>query len=207
MSYSSVILAVAFLFLRMPEDQAGVNILPMPETKRITILAGSKIYLEGTTNVSSFRCHCEDYFEPIQIELESEPAHFVFRKAHLRMTTRKLNCQNEKINRDMYLALKSEAYPFIRVELLDNWFDQNETRKLNTWFNVKARIKLTITNVTKEIYIQGTAKRLTADTYELKGSKFILMSAFGIDPPQAMFGMIRVNDSIGLHFYLKVRAE
>ncbi len=207
MSYNPVLLTLVFLLFRIPEEEANINTLPLPETKRITILEGSKIYLEGTTNVSSFRCHCEDHFEPLQIELDPVPTHIVFRKAWLKITTRKLNCQNEKINRDMYLALKSEAYPFIKVELLDNWQDVNEAKKMNTWFNIKTRIKLTITNVTKEVYIQGTVKRISANTYELKGSKQILMSAYGIDPPQAMFGMIKVHDTISLHFYMKVRVE
>lgn len=200
-------LTLTCFFILIQEEQARVSRIPLPEKKRITILQGSKIYLEGTTNVSSFHCNCEDYFEPQYLELEAIPSHIAYNKASLKLTTKKLNCQNEKINRDMYFALKSDAYPCIKVELLDNWHDSNEAKKMNTWFNVKAKIRLTITNKSKEIFVQGTAKRTGTNTYELKGNKSILMSEYGIEPPQAMFGLIKVNDAISLNFYLKILAE
>ena len=76
---------------------------------------------------------------------------------------------------------------------------------MNIWFDVKARIKLTITNVTKEVQIQGVVKRTSANTFELKGKHNLLMSDFGITPPQAMLGMIKVNNQISLSFYLKIQ--
>lgn len=190
-------------YFLIPENTFWINAVP----KRVIIQDGSKIYLEGTTNVNTFRCHCEDYFEPKYLEVAIEPSRYIYQKAHLKITAKKLNCHNEKMNRDMYAALKSDIHPAIQIELLDNWYDTNKSATMNTWFDIKARIKLTITHVTKEMYIQGKVKRTSANSFELHGKKDILLTDFGITPPQAMLGMIKVNDQISLSFFLKIQTD
>lgn len=177
----------------------------IPDTrKRIQFAEDSKIYLEGTTNVNAFRCDCEDRFDPVWIEVETTPPHFSYRFAQLRITSRNLNCRNEKMNRDMYLALQSATYPYIKVALLDNWQDAATANTWNTWFPVKARMQLTITHVTREVHLQGMVRKTGPHTFEMKGKKDILLTDYGITPPQAMFGMIKVNNTITLQFHLRV---
>ena len=90
----------------IPENLLWLNSIP----KRITIQEGSKIYLEGTTNVNTFRCQCEDYFEPKYFDVVTQPSRYIYQKANLKITAQKLNCHNEKMNRDMYSALKADTY-------------------------------------------------------------------------------------------------
>ena len=57
------------------------------------------------------------------------------------------------------------------------------------------------------MYIQGKVKRTSANSFELHGKKDILLTDFGITPPQAMLGMIKVNDQISLSFFLKIQTD
>jgi len=45
---------------------------------------------------------------------------------------------------------------------------------------------------------------LGPNRFQLRGEKWLKMSSFGIIPPEAMFGMIKVNDDITFHFDLVV---
>jgi hypothetical protein len=175
------------------------------EKKRFSIHESSELYLEGTTNVNSFRCNCEDRFAPLSVNVEGNASYRRFSDARLKITTRKFNCHNSKMDRDMYKALQADAYPAIQIELLENWNESKSTKAdAQTWFEVKAKVKITITHVTKEQYVVAKCRLLSKDNFELLGNKEILMSEYGIDPPEAMFGMIKVHDRINFHFHLMV---
>ncbi len=53
--------------------------------KRYTIESGSRLYLNGTTNVNSFTCHCEDQFGSRYAELENRGWQTRFRDANLKL--------------------------------------------------------------------------------------------------------------------------
>jgi len=179
-----------------------------PETKRYTISESSKLYLSGTTNVNLFTCDCEDRWVAQSIQVENGGAYSRFRNARLSMMTRKFDCHNAKMDRDMHKALKAESYPAIQIELLETWYDPEQAKQAKKdWFDVKAKVKVTITGVTRIQFIEAKAKATTQNHFALKGEKALKMTEFGIDPPEALFGLIKVNDQITFHFDLGIQVE
>ncbi|TNE49240.1 MAG: YceI family protein [Bacteroidetes bacterium] len=180
-----------------------------PEKKRISIQNSSQLFLTGTTNVNTFKCDCEDRYYPQSLVVESDENHARFSQARLRMTTRKFNCKNAKMDRDMHKALKAESYPYITIELLETWFDPEHLKNggHSQWFDVKAKVRLTITNVTKEQFIDAKYKVSGKNSFTLRGSKSLKMTEYGIDPPEALFGLIQVDDLITFNFNLDIAVE
>ena len=109
----------------------------------------------------------------------------------------------------MYKALKADEFAFISIELLETWYNPEQLKKAGTnqWFAVKAKVKLTITGVTKEQFIEAEAKKTADNQFSLRGEKSLLMTDYGIDPPGALFGLIKVNDLITFHFNLDISLE
>ena len=176
--------------------------------KKYQIAPESKLYLKGTTNVNTFTCDCTDEFPGSYLEVESQGDYARFQNTGLCISTRNFNCHNRKIETDMQQAMKAETYPYIRIELAETWQNaQNFKTECKDWFPVKAKVRITITNVTKEHQILGKAKKIGANQFQLLGEKALQMTEFGIDPPHAMFGMIKVNDWITFHFDLIVKVE
>ena len=183
----------------------GVN---QADKKRYSITESSKLYLTGTTNVNSFTCDCQDRFVTQVLDVESSGDHASFQNTRLNMATRKFNCHNAKMDRDMQKALKAEAYPNIQIELLETWHNPDHAKNgNNNWFDVRAKVKLTISGVTKVQFIQAQAKALAKNRFALQGEKALQMTSFGIDPPEAVFGLIKVNDWITFHFDLVIQVE
>ncbi len=179
-----------------------------PVKKRYHINPESKLYLKGTTNVNTFTCDCTDRFQPQYLEVESQGTYAHFRRAGLHISTRDFNCHNRKIEADMEKALKADTYPHIGIELVESWQNgQCLNADCRDWFSVKAKVKITITDVDKQHQILGKARRIGANRFQLVGEKALQMSEFGIDPPHAMFGMIKVNDWITFHFDLIVEVN
>ena len=175
------------------------------DKKRYYIEQGSRLYLNGSSNVNEFTCDCEDQLGGQVLDVERNGGYARFRNVELQLNARNFNCHNRKIDHDMQLALKASQYPHIKITLVDTW--QNPKCLEGTckeWFDVKANIKLTITNVTKLQTIPAQAKMLGPNRFQLRGENALQMSDFGISPPEAMFGMIKVNDRISFHFDLLV---
>lgn len=174
--------------------------------KRFQIDQESQLYLKGTTNVNTFTCDCTDRFPLKSFEVENQEGYAHYQHAGVRLDTRNFNCHNRKIETDLQKAMKSEIFPYISISLVESWQDPKcATGDCPDWFVVKAKVRITITNVTKEHIILGKAKKIGPNRFQLMGEKALQMSEFGIDPPHAMFGMIKVNDWITFHFDLNVQ--
>lgn len=111
-------------------------------------------------------------------------------------------CDNRIMTRDFRNALGVNEFPnmYLRFEQLQLHAGMEGTQIQK---NVKARVTVEIKGVKKQYLIN--VKEAVFSDYELtiSGKLNVKMSAFGIDPPTAMMGMIRVYDDIEIDFNLK----
>lgn len=196
---------IAIVFL------AGISATPhaTPYLKqRYRIAEGSKLYLKGKSNVNTFTCDCEDQFSDQTADLERNGGLIRFRNAEMSMKSKNFNCHNRKIDSDMQKALQADQYPHIKVALTQTWQDAKCLNgECKDWFDLQAKVNITITSVTKEEYISAKARALGNNRFQLRGEKVLQMSAYGIKPPEAMLGMIKVNDWITFHFDLTIQTD
>jgi hypothetical protein len=175
------------------------------DKKRYYLESGSRLYLKGSSNVNAFTCDCEDQYGGQVLEVERNGGYARFRNVDLLLKTKNFDCHNRKIDCDMQKALKATEFPHIKISLIDTWQNpQCLDGQCKDWFDVQANVKLTITNVSKVQSIPAKAKILGPNRFQLRGENALQMSAFGIQPPEAMLGMIKVNDWITFHFDLIV---
>ena len=176
--------------------------------KRYHIQEGSKLYLKGTSNVNKFTCDCQDQYTQQVLEVERNGGYARFRNVALQLKSRNFDCHNRKIDNDIQKALQADQYPHIKIALTDTWQNAKCLEGgCKDWFDVQAKVNITITKVTKEQSIAARARMIGPNRFELRGDHALQMSAFGIAPPEAMFGMIKVNDWITFHFDLIVSVD
>lgn len=165
----------------------------------------TRLSLKGTTNVNAFSCDCQERYQENTVEAQIEGGHVRFKRAELLMRPAMFNCHNRKIEADLQKALKADQYPTIKVALTEAWID---AKCLNggckDWFDVSARVEITLAGNTRNEHIAAKAKTLGNNRIQIYGQKALQMTAFGVTPPEAMFGMIKVNDWINFHFDLTV---
>ena len=179
-----------------------------PMKKRYHIQDGSKLFLKGTSNVNKFTCDCQDQYTQQVLEVDRNGGYARFRNVNLYLKSKNFDCHNGKIDKDIQKALQADQYPHIKVALIDTWQNANcLDGGCKDWFDVQAKVNITITKTTKEQSVAAKARMLGPDRFELKGEYALQMSAYGIEPPEAMFGMIKVNDWITFHFDLIVQVE
>jgi hypothetical protein len=199
------IIFVLMLFLGL----SGSAIMPVSGIKKkISILTGSKLYLSGTSNVNKFNCDCIDQYPDQILEAINSGGYVQFAKGGLQIKTRKFDCHNRKIDADMQKALDAEHFPCIQVSLIDALQDVKCLHGgCKDWFDIQANVHITLKETTKKEFLYAKAKVLGPNLFQVRGEKALQMSAYGINPPEALFGMIKVNDEIIFKFDLILSVE
>jgi hypothetical protein len=179
----------------------------VPHDYHFEIEKGSKLYIEGTTNINSFECLCTDEFDPLvaKISLSDDERSMWFTATSLKLRTSSLDCDNSKINRDLCEALKSEDYPHIRIDIHDAKVVEGSFATQNTDVKLVCSTSITITNVTRKVQLNVRCRKLGSGRFRFFATKELMMTDFGIDPPTALFGLIKVKDAIRINFDLTTR--
>lgn len=180
------------------------------ETVSYTIDPASKLYLQGSTNVTNFSCNCNDRFSEgsFQINAKENNSLLQFSNAVMYIKTETFDCRNRLMNRDLYKALKSTQYPKIKIQLLEAQQNPNAmVNDCNDWVTLKGQAIITLTNVSKKVPLDVKAKKTGKNQFRFVSSKDLLMTDFNITPPSPMLGIVKVRDKITIHLDLNVCVE
>lgn len=195
---SLLLLAVSFSSLRAP----------VAETRAFQILEQSQLYLKGTSNVTPFTCKCTQAFPPLQYTINPQGETATFRNTSLQLETKKLDCGNRGMNRDMHQTLKASQYPAISIRLQEvQLHTGNPPEALSKGARVSAKATLTVAGVTRTVKMKVDARETGKGAYRFVSELPIHMTNFDIDPPTALMGLIKVDDKITIHLDLAVRLE
>ena len=168
----------------------------------------SVLKLEGLTNFSGFICGCNEIFPPQFFTIEMQEnggtvANFNQTKLNIRVTS--LDCGDKLMNKGLQHALNAEAYPYITIELMKIREDKcNQLTELNDWIKIKALTRLTINGKSNDYWLDITAKKLQDNCFRFTGNKKFCMSDFGVKPPAAMMGIVKVQDEINIILDLEI---
>ena len=191
------------------------------DTTRLVSAAASRLVLQGSSNVAPWRCSGTtlegrmDVAAPLErinylidriedgniAQLTPATARFPQPTFQLKVPVTTLRCGNGKMERDMYRALRAAAHPTIefRFEKLVG----GVTHDIDGGA-YRARIAgvLSLAGSTRNIVIEVEAKRIANDRFRLQAKLPLRMTDFRITPPTALFGAIKANDHLTVHFDL-----
>ncbi|MCB9081813.1 MAG: YceI family protein [Lewinellaceae bacterium] len=171
--------------------------------QRITvkILAGSQLYLDGSSNVNKFSCYCTESLPTMQLDMIATPDGANFSDSKLRIATRSLDCKNKGINKDMYATLKADEFPHIGVEMTRVHIPGNTPlHEANDWIAINADVYLTIAGQRRKVVLNAKGKQMEPNIFRFVSAKTIQMTDFGIEPPTALLGLVKVRNEITIHF-------
>ncbi len=168
--------------------------------------AGSRLTIDGSSNVNKFTCICNQQFpqSTLRFDLLDGGRAARFTNAGLNIRTKSLDCGNNQMNKDMYQTLRADQHPHIRIDLTRAQLQEANEISDSDWTPLKATSTLTIAGVSKPVVFEVKARRIGAGRIRLMATREVLMTDFHIDPPKAMLGLIKVNDAIRINMDLTV---
>lgn len=163
-----------------------------------TLAGDHKITIAGSSNVHDWEEVAKTASGDASV-LWNTDGSFVIKSFSLKVSVKSIVSDKGSImDNKTYDALKAEKHPYIT-------FKMNSVKsitKSGSGWNVKVNGDLTIAGVTKNIDISGMVYVKENGKLSIDVSKALKMTDFGIEPPTAMMGAMKVSDDITIRFKL-----
>jgi len=179
-------------------------------TQRIEFHSVSSLSISGSSNVNTFSCLCEQPLQPMQIGLTVQPGDQLarFKGAVLELKSRALDCGHKGMNKDMYQTLEADQHPTIDIKLEAVRYQPGYSPEFcSEWVTMLASANLTVAGRTKRVHLQIQGKQTGEDQYRFRSQLPIQMTDFGIEPPTALLGLVKVDNEITIHLDLTLTAN
>ena len=183
--------------------------LAKPQMLNIRLLEKSEITVLIETNVNSFSCAFtqSEQFNKLRFSGEVKSNEVYFRDAILNLPVSEFECGKEMLNKDFREFLKESEYPDITIEFKSGkWYDK-ETREANSKAGKEIgllEVLLTVSGVSRKEELGIYTADLLDHVLSCTGKIEINIHEFGLDPPQKFMGLVKVKETINIHFDLDV---
>ncbi len=179
-------------------------VAPTTAQTRYLIQPESRLWIDGTSTVNSFTCETDNVIgyglldDATMIRLADTAP-----RAEVAVPVASFDCGDRRMNADFYEAMQAAHHPLIRFELI-------RTEALGgaeAAYQLRAEGRLTIAGTTRRIDMALEGRHLPGDRLRGTGAFSLKMTDFGIDPPSALFGLIKAHDRITVRFDLSATTQ
>ena len=165
------------------------------EESRITVGGSARIYgdwaCKGSAHVT---------FEPGEALLPLPGFPGGIQVVHVVVPVSGFECNDSIVGNSFRKSLKEKEHPEIH-------FDMYSYELQGTENDAKVAGDFTIAGVTRNMELDAKVVPLPENGVGVSGSIEILMTDYGIKPPTALFGLVKVNNNVSVHFDLRVLAS
>jgi polyisoprenoid-binding protein YceI len=176
-------------------------------TTRVPVATTSKLWIEGTSNVHNWKCDATTLDAAIDIDAATQltaAPQAMLKKVMVKVPVKSIKCGHGKMDDNLYKALKADDKSEI-VYLMSSFETLSSENKDE--FTLRTVGTLTIAGKENPVTMDVAATRFTDGTIKATGTVPIKMTAFGVQPPSAMFGTIKTGDEVKVKFELSVGAK
>lgn len=186
---SALLLAIA-----TPAAWAG------PPSNPLRVQPESRIWVEGTSSVRSFKCDAKDFTAALDAADGAPAAVLAGTKAvsavSVNVSAAGLDCHNGTMNGHMLKAIKGKENPEITFKLASY-----ELVKQAEGQAVAINGSLTLGGVTRPVTLNAKASAAEGGL-EVEGSTPLKLSEYGLKAPSLMMGTMKVGDQVTVHYQL-----
>lgn len=198
------------------------------EPTRFAAAAQSAVVLEGSSNVTNWRCRGTSMEAEARIETSAEHLNAVIDRIEdgnigvwmsepsrgsfpapefrLRVPVASFHCGNRIMESDMRRALKADDHP--RVEFRFRALRGGVRHDLDTGlYHATIVGDLSLAGQTKAIDVAVSAQRISRTSFRIRAVLPLQMTDFGVTPPTALFGAIRARDGLTVSFDLTLEMQ
>lgn len=194
-------LTLTTLFLALGSAESGAQ---PRDTVRVDIERGSRVWIEGSSNVADWRCQATAFDARIELApgatgRDADLA-TALRTIDVKVAVRDLKCGNRKMEHDLYAALHASdpAKPAFILGRFDVVPDAARGDSIAT------RGSLSVAGVERTVTVPVTTGRDSDGAIRARGAVPLRMTDFGVKPPVGLFGLIRSRNEVTVRFDLVV---
>ncbi len=157
---------------------------------------GYTVTINGSSNVHDWSETVNKVTGDAQIVWNTDGS-FTIKQLSIKMDVASIESEHGSImDNKTFDALKGKSYPYITFKMTE----LKSIVKSGTGYQVKMLGDLTIAGKTNHVELSGMAYVKENGKLLFDGSKALKMTSYGIDPPTAMMGAMKVSDDITIKF-------
>lgn len=156
----------------------------------------SSMVVEGTSSLHDWKIELKEFAGVMSAV--SDGANMKIEAVTFKGKAKSLKSDNSTMDGKTYDALKVEKHPDITYAIKSSKDVQIKDKK----FSGLITGDLTIAGKTRQETIQFTGAMISDNKMQIKGSKKLKMTDFGVNPPTAMLGALKTGNDITITFTL-----
>ena len=173
---------------------------------QFTVLPESKLVLNGNSTMHEYSTRASLLSGTIIVDsllfVEGKGTPLKpFYHVEITIAVKKMLSGNEKLDNNLYDALKADDHPDITYQITDDSVISAGKDSLT----VRAAGKLAVAGKEKAIDMVVTVRKNQDGALTIKGSKELLMTDFDVDPPSMMLGLLKTDNAVVIHFNLRAQ--
>jgi len=149
------------------------------------------LIIAGTTNVHDYETKVTSMTGELVMNNPSQVKSFT-----LNIPVKSIKSKEKLMDTKTYEAFNADKHPTITFRLAE----VQSVQMNGSDINLTALGNVTINGTTKRVILKATGKLLATGTYQFKGSVSMKMTDYGMKPPTAMMGMMKVGDGVTLKY-------
>jgi hypothetical protein len=160
----------------------------------------SQLFIYGSTNINNFTCsiHSLTKADTLEYEIKGNPGELIFQKNLMVIPVTNFDCGNTLITRDFLQTLKSHEYPNLNVRFLT--LEQAPIGE-----DVKGKVVITLAGVSRHYTIDYSLTKGGNPKMQLSGKHTVSFTEFGLEAPQKLMGLIKVEEYLEVEFRMILR--
>lgn len=166
----------------------------------------SVVGFNGNSTINTFSCSSALVYGEGKGITSTDTMVYLENEAKVALYVESFDCGSDLMNEDLYRTLKSKKNPLIQFELLKVESIEAVPEDVNTC-TVVTTGNMLVAGIEKKQEIIFTIENLVGSEYRVTGSKKLSMTEFAITPPTALFGLIKVDDTLEVVFDLVVTVQ
>jgi len=187
----------------LPVEKTAAAARPPAAKVSWIVQKSSTLSIHGRTNINRFSCGVAEYAEADTITFLSEGCRGQVRGIPLcgvlRINIGDFDCRNRVMTGEFKKTLLYRQYPqlkitFVNLERMPLFGARPET--------LKGLVCIELAGISKQVEMDYATSREDGGAVQLMGSRQLSFSDFGLQPPQKMGGLIKVNDVLDVQFVL-----
>ena len=183
--------------------QAGFS-----QTKATVSLEKSSILtIHGSTNLLTFKLiqgGDKIMNKPLELTATRQANKYMLSKNKLSITVENFKSDNIIAQAEFYKLMQTQKYPTLKIQL--NHFESETTDNPAQFTKGNALLSFTITGVTKQ-YLFPVSISTKGNLVTVTGRKRMTIKDFGLVPPVAMLGIVRVSEWIEIDLKIICKVE
>jgi hypothetical protein len=171
------------------------------------LMDSSQMVIKGKSNIVDFSFHQKagNFIKETMTFTANQIDNKIYLSENtLSIEVKKFDSDNKMALRDFFKLVEADKYPNILIELA--YIELANKPLSNGEMNANAHVKITITGVGNN-YSFPVKVSNNSGTITLTGNKKINIKDFGLEPPNELFGLIKISEWIEIEIHVNISVK